>query len=192
MKRLLLFTGFAASIFVSMQCSQQKTERSQTELIPDSVYIREGNIIVTKTFDTLRSTLTLTMAEKGFVQAISLCNEAAYPITLVYAKEGITIRRASDRYRNPKNMADSLESAILAEFKKDRSPRVVRMKDEVHYIKPIVVQAMCLYCHGLPDTEIKPEVLAAIREKYPDDRATGYREGDLRGLWHVVFKAKQE
>lgn len=192
MKSLVVLSGIILTIFLPVGCSKQTGNESQSRVIPDSVYIRQGDLIVTKTFDTLRNALTSAIADGGFLHAISFCNEAAYPITSVYQREGITIRRASDRYRNPENMADSLESAALALFVSDKSPRIIRTNEGVHYVKPIVVQGMCLYCHGVPGKEIKPEVLAAIREKYPEDRATGYQEGDLRGLWHVVFTKMPE
>jgi len=46
------------------------------------------------------------------------------------------------------------------------------------YLKALPVGAPCLNCHG---EAIKPEVAAALREHYPADRATGYREGQIRG-----------
>jgi hypothetical protein len=32
--------------------------------------------------------------------------------------------------------------------------------------------------------------LTAIRKLYPEDRATGYKTGDLRGAWAVTFDPK--
>ncbi len=46
---------------------------------------------------------------------------------------------------------------------------------------------LCLTCHGDPQSDIPPPSLTAIRERYPTDAATGYREGDLRALWRVEF-----
>ncbi len=191
MKRVLILIALGLYFFLLSHCTKQKAMEGQP-VVADSVYLSKGNLIVSKTFDTLRNALTSAIADRGMVYAISFCNEAAYPITAVYGQEGVTIRRASDRYRNPKNRADSLESTALAYFVTNKSPRIIRTDNEVHYVKSIVVQGMCLYCHGVPDKEINPEVLATIREKYPEDRATGYREGDLRGLWHVVFRIKPE
>ena len=45
----------------------------------------------------------------------------------------------------------------------------------------------CLQCHGTPNQDIAPETLAAIQKLYPDDKATGFKLGDLRGLWRVTF-----
>ncbi|HBD19390.1 MAG TPA: hypothetical protein DC063_04395 [Arenimonas sp.] len=48
----------------------------------------------------------------------------------------------------------------------------------------IRVEAACLMCHG---DNIAPEIATRLAEHYPQDRATGFREGDLRGLiWAEV------
>ena len=54
---------------------------------------------------------------------------------------------------------------------------------------PITTQAMCLQCHGNPESDIAPETLSAIERFYPEDLATGYGENELRGIW-VVEMAK--
>ena len=50
----------------------------------------------------------------------------------------------------------------------------------VIYLKPILVQAPCLSCHG-PFEQIGPDVKQILQTKYPDDKATGYQLDDLRG-----------
>jgi len=41
---------------------------------------------------------------------------------------------------------------------------------------------MCLACHG---DNIAPEVTAAIRAHYPEDQATGFATGQLRGAFSI-------
>jgi hypothetical protein len=55
------------------------------------------------------------------------------------------------------------------------------------YAEPIVIQDLCLACHG---AEVAPDVKAALAEKYPTDAATGYVVGDLRGLAWVELPAR--
>jgi hypothetical protein len=57
----------------------------------------------------------------------------------------------------------------------------------VRYFKPIVVQELCLTCHGNKES-FSPELKTALKEKYPDDKAVDYRPGDLRGMWSVTFR----
>jgi hypothetical protein len=46
---------------------------------------------------------------------------------------------------------------------------------------------MCLNCHGDKITQIKPDTWKTLQEKYPADLAFDYKEGELRGIWHLVF-----
>jgi len=48
-------------------------------------------------------------------------------------------------------------------------------------MRPIFIAApVCLQCHGEP-AKLAPGVAEALKELYPDDQATGYSLGDLRG-----------
>jgi hypothetical protein len=59
--------------------------------------------------------------------------------------------------------------------------------ETIHYYKPILVQSMCLNCHGSIPGQLKPEVAAVVDSLYPGDLARNYKEGDLRGAWHIRF-----
>lgn len=55
-------------------------------------------------------------------------------------------------------------------------------------LRPIVVEPVCVSCHG---REITPEIAAVLDARYPNDRARGYEPGDLRGaLWAEVEIAR--
>jgi hypothetical protein len=49
---------------------------------------------------------------------------------------------------------------------------------EYRYMQAQAVEGVCLLCHG---TDIAPDVRAALRARYPNDSATGYAMGELRG-----------
>jgi hypothetical protein len=49
----------------------------------------------------------------------------------------------------------------------------------------LVTEAPCLVCHG---ESIAPAIAKTIGERYPADRATGFRLGDLRGI--VVVESR--
>ncbi len=46
---------------------------------------------------------------------------------------------------------------------------------------------MCLNCHGTAGVQVKENTLAKIHQLYPEDRAMNFKEGDLRGVWHIIF-----
>jgi hypothetical protein len=51
---------------------------------------------------------------------------------------------------------------------------------------------MCLNCHGTPGKHIQDATLTKIQQLYPEDRAVNFKEGDLRGLWHIIFNVQKE
>ena len=53
-------------------------------------------------------------------------------------------------------------------------------KRELHYAKAIMVQPQCLACHGQAQ-DISAPMAEKIKQEYPDDQATGYSAGKLRG-----------
>ncbi|MCU0398056.1 MAG: DUF3365 domain-containing protein [Cyclobacteriaceae bacterium] len=179
------------SLFILTACNKKQKEQPVVAEVPDSVYLNQGDQLIAVTFDTLRNSLTAAIGLGGFAHAIQFCNEKAYPLTNTYAEEGISIRRSSPKFRNPSNQPDSLEQVVFNEFLiNGPKPRLIRTSQEVHYIKPIIMQGMCLNCHGKPGENIQPETLQAVATLYPEDRATGYTDGELRGIWHIAFKIK--
>ena len=51
-------------------------------------------------------------------------------------------------------------------------------------MKALPTQGLCLNCHGSED-KMAPEVKARLSELYPNDKATGYSEGQIRGALTV-------
>lgn len=193
--------GLLILTLVVISCSRNQPENktAEKEPIPDSVYMKKGNEIVALTFDTLRNSLLNAISTQGIEGAISFCNEKAYPLTNIYA-DSITIRRTALRYRNPENKPDSVERTVLDELNAailsagKPSPKIIRNSTthEIHFFRPIILQPMCLNCHGEPGKQIQPATLARIGQLYPEDQAVNFKEGDLRGVWHIVFKSQQE
>ncbi len=129
----------------------------------------------------------------GTEEAIPFCSIKAIPLTdsmAVAAKA--KIQRVTDRPRNPLNSASKEEIRIIKKFQKllseNKSLTPVQLVSEggkVHYF-PIVTNAMCLQCHGKPETDIQAVTLNKLKSYYPEDRAMGYGINEIRGLWKVV------
>ena len=139
----------------------------------------------------LKKLLQEELAAGGFDGAIAVCAEVAQQRTAEYRETFKNdIRRVSLRRRNPENEPDDYERAVLESF--DRLPVEARPKAEhwevvtedgtesLRYLKPLVTGALCLTCHGDRAT-MAPAVTEALGEHYPDDRATGFDVGDVRG-----------
>jgi hypothetical protein len=56
-------------------------------------------------------------------------------------------------------------------------------KEQFRFMKAIPTGALCLQCHG---SQISPEVTARLAELYPQDKAHGYSEGEIRGAFVVT------
>jgi hypothetical protein len=101
------------------------------------------------------------------------------------------------RNRNPGNIAQGWQARALADVSqavarggKPQDQVVLARQDlpagvALGFFKGIAVEPQCLGCHG---TAVPAPVEAAIRRHYPNDTATGFAAGDLRGgLWVEVL-----
>lgn len=149
-----------------------------------------------ETFKTLSGTLQEKMQEGGPALALDYCNTNAYPLTeSMSEKYDVTIKRTALYYRNPANKPSAQEESVLNDYQKmmneGQTPEaVVKVNDDDQavYYAPIVLAPACVKCHGEPDVEIQPEVYDKILHLYPEDKATGFAAGDLRGIWSITFK----
>ncbi len=140
----------------------------------------------------LKQLLAEELKKGGFEGAVAACSESAQAVTEEYAREiGLEMRRVSLQYRNRKDQPDEWESARLRAWASATTPPkevfetvTENGKPFLRYLKPIVIQPMCLSCHGAPQ-QIPPAVQAVLNERYPRDKATGYKTGDLRGAFSV-------
>lgn len=155
-----------------------------------------GHSAATALKKVLKSNLQEQMKKEGPLGAVQFCANSALALTEEInrnAKKGIRVKRVSEKFRNPANAPDNLDKVAFkyfaerkketgeypAEFilrqryKKDKDIEIFR------YYEPLLIQKPCLVCHG---DAIKPDVAAAIKSRYPNDLATGYKLGELRGL----------
>jgi hypothetical protein len=139
----------------------------------------------------VRGLLLQEIEKGGFSSAVRVCSETAQEITLQFnAQTGHDVRRISLKYRNPKNVPDAYEQRKLEEFnilnqKKELSNEYSEIVEEqgkkyLRYLRPLIVAPLCITCHG-PKENIPQEVKTILAERYPDDRATGFLVGDVRG-----------
>jgi len=125
---------------------------------------------------------------EGPEQAIAACRLQAPEIAASLSSGGVRMGRTSHRLRNPANTGPDWAQAVLRDYLETDgwpSPLTVDLADgRQGYAEPIKVQALCLTCHG---ENLAPAVTSAIAKHYPHDQATGFREGDLRGVFWVEY-----
>ncbi|HZH87071.1 MAG TPA: DUF3365 domain-containing protein [Brumimicrobium sp.] len=146
----------------------------------------------------LGKNLTGAIMEGGTEHALSFCNVQAMSLTDSMSQvHNATITRVSDKPRNPNNAASAKEleqiqfyKNLVAEGKtgKDIQPNVEIKGEQIHFYYPILTNEMCLQCHGTKNEVVKPETLAMLSDLYPEDKATGYGDNEVRGIWSIVFE----
>ena len=143
----------------------------------------------------LQGELKAAMKAGGPTNAINVCKDKAPGIAKSLSeKYGWIIARTSLKTRNPNNAPDAWETKVLNDFetRKAKGEAVKPMahfefvenndKKNFRFMKAIPTGEVCLKCHG---SEIKPEIKAKLQELYPNDKATGFKLGDIRGAFTI-------
>lgn len=140
----------------------------------------------------LSARLVTELAAGGPARAIPVCAEVAPSIAREYSRDGTSVRRVSLKVRNPADAPDDWERARLERLERADDPAgeivesaAVEGRGVLRYMKTIRVAEPCLQCHG-PREGLDPEVARLLEATYPDDRAVGYRPGDVRGAVSVI------
>jgi Protein of unknown function (DUF3365) len=132
------------------------------------------------------------LGTQGPEAAISVCKEKAPAIAASLSKSsGFEVTRVSPKNRNPKGAPDAWEAQAQAALEKRLASgekpesletwQVVKTAGgkEFRYAKALVAQPLCLTCHG---EQIAEGIKARVAAEYPDDKATGYAAGMVRGI----------
>ena len=145
----------------------------------------------------LQAELKAAMQAGGPVAGVAVCNTRAMAITRQAADDGMELSRVSLRNRNPDNAPNAWQTAVLETFEGQK----VAGKDvtgltwsetvdidgvsEFRFMKAIPTGEVCLKCHG---TTLAPGVAEVLADLYPQDKATGFKQGDIRGAFVAVRK----
>ena len=183
--------GILAGVIIAASgCSSSFTASEEKAALEKGASLAEAS------FKALSARLQHAMKEGGPAHAVDFCSLNALSIMdSLSTTHGAHVRRTSDRVRAPHDKPDAEETrymeTMLEEWKAgataaDLSARAVVHGDSISYYQPIFINSpTCLKCHGTPDTGLDASALAVINERYPNDQATGYELGDLRGMWSI-------
>ncbi|MBD3801092.1 MAG: DUF3365 domain-containing protein [Campylobacterales bacterium] len=190
MKRLLLTTTFVAAALLANPYESKPEEIAAVKAT--------GQKASAALLKSLGGNLQKHLQSGGPMEAFGFCSDHAYTMTEAVDQSmgsDVSVKRISLKYRNPVNAPQGSEKAILESLETLQANGVV-LPDEVvevigdgvyKYYKPLLInKEACLKCHG--DIDKLPELAKAIRERYPEDKATGYRMNDLRGAVVVTVK----
>ena len=143
----------------------------------------------------LKRKLVNTIQSSGPDSAIAVCNLEAIKISEdISNRNNLEVGRTSLKIRNLANTPDVWETKQLEWFSSQQTSgidiktleksEIVKEKGKkiFRYMKAIPMQEPCMLCHG--------EVISAglkekINDLYPQDQATGYKPGQIRGAFTI-------
>jgi len=205
MKKILLLSILLLGL-ASCQNDTVKPKEAKKETTPKpekasfdrKAYKMKGKKIAMGTFKVFKGKIESIGKAKGLPEVVNFCNKNAVLLTDSIGKANhVVMTRTSHKLRNSDNKPNADQQAIIENYletqEKHEELTPMVMKDDegyVHFYAPIKLKKKCLQCHGQPGKEINDMVLKVIKDNYPGDKATGFKEGELRGIWDIKFLDK--
>ncbi|MCH9739943.1 MAG: DUF3365 domain-containing protein [Epsilonproteobacteria bacterium] len=162
------------------------TTSTDVKYIDKAIVIEQGMVHIDGFMGTLQPTLVNALKDdKTHLTAMGVCSAMAMEMTDSY-NAGTTdtkVRRTALKYRNPQNKPDATDTEVMQVLatKSDFKPVAVEMSNHYRVYKPLPTKKPCLICHA-DSSQMEPQVLKSIKERYPKDLATGFAEGEFRGV----------
>jgi Protein of unknown function (DUF3365) len=198
---VLAVAGLTLTALVAPTKSQSTTGSTaggDARALPDlQTRLQTSREAVRNYSELLKSRLSEAIRTSGVKGAIGACRPLAPELnTTVGDQHNIEIVRTALRLRNPDNAPDSWEMANLELFLKRLNSggdaKTLEIYDVVttkegqrlfRYMKPIMVGEQCLACHG---STMPQDIKLEIARNYPEDKATGFNLGEMRGAFSIV------
>lgn len=163
-------------------------------------HLEESRKTAQEFMQTLGGALKKQLETGGAESAIGVCKQIAPALAAEYSKDGRVVKRVSLKTRNKvQGTPDDWEKEVLEGFdqaqregKPKASTEMATTTEETdgrwfRYMKAIPTQPMCLQCHGKA-ADIPTGVKALLTKEYPEDKATGYSVGEIRGAISIKRK----
>lgn len=162
----------------------------------DKQRAQKSKAMVKEFMGQLKGELQTAMKAGGAINAINVCKDKAPKIAKSLSdKYGWKVARTSLKTRNPLNSPDTWETDVLNQFetRKKNGEQVKPMaffetvsvegNKSFRFMKAIPTGKVCLSCHG---NDISPKVSDKLKASYPEDMATGFKQGDIRGAFTIT------
>ena len=194
MKKLIL-----AAVVLTLPIACTTDAPRQVSAGEQKALAAEGKKIFKEFGKTLVGHVKKSMKSGGPVKTITVCNEIAPAVAAKLSKKhGVELGRTSLKLRNPNNAPDAWEKNVLMKFEQRKAAgeklktmafKEIVMEDGKQYFRMMkaipTAKKPCLMCHG---SKVKAEIENQLIKLYPEDKARGYKAGDIRG----AFSLKKE
>jgi hypothetical protein len=165
---------------------------------PPADWIEQSKPIAQEFRDQLMRELQKAISAGGTTGAIEVCKTVSAAMEVDFQRRNPRIqriRRISLKNRNPEtHTPTSAEwqwlkvSEQVARSGAQIPPAVLTEQTGITVLFPILIQSeTCLLCHGDTST-FEGGLVEALGQHYPQDQATGYQLGDLRGALAIEWK----
>lgn len=173
--------------------TEKVTETPVTD--PNEEYLKLGADASAQMQKVLGGNLKAALDSAGVPHALTFCNVNATKLADSLSTQlGLEISRVTHKPRNPNDMANTYELELIAQYqqqvanKEIPEPQIHEEDGQKVFYAPIMIAGpLCLKCHGVPDQDIAASDFIILNMLYPEDKATGFALGDLRGMWKVKF-----
>ncbi|WP_424956293.1 Tll0287-like domain-containing protein [Hyphomicrobium sp. 1Nfss2.1] len=173
--------------------------RAEERPAPDAAQLAKARASIKGLGENLKQQLMAAIKEGGPIAAVNVCRTIAPAIAEEQSHvHGVKVGRTALKVRNPGNAPDAFERRVLEDFVRQIAEGADPAKLEhaeivsdgdgrvLRYMKAIPMAAQpCAICHG---AELSPALKAEIAKLYPDDQATGFKPGELRGAFTATEK----
>ena len=150
--------------------------------------VSRADLMIAAMHDSVLRELADELSAVGPDKAIDSCHVDSRLIIHRFGREGVAAGRTSDRLRNPTNAPPAWARTIVAANAGRRASDVegfaVDLGDRLGVLRPISQRPMCANCHG-PSDRLTPAVRTVLAERYPADKAVGFKQGEIRGWFWV-------
>lgn len=145
--------------------------------------------------DQMRISLASTLEGRTEEPTMETMKEVCRPVGMravaIGKENGWQVRQVASKFRNPDHApASAQEREVIDLFHRHPEinglwePATAEQGAGLNYYRRINVEPSCLACHGT-----KASRPAFIKDNYPDDKAFGFKVGDLRGMYAVHLPA---
>lgn len=156
----------------------------------ESQHDKEAKQLMQQYAKTLKLSLTSAIKTGGLKSGVEVCSKQAPEIAKSLSVDGWQVSRISLKPRNAGNKPVAWQQSILSKFEQQKAAGtpinelVFREQNDNNYmmVKAIETGELCLKCHG---KTIDPALQETITHLYPDDKATGFSTGDIRGAFVI-------
>lgn len=183
-----MFRRMIVLVFLAVMAGCADAPRwSEATVEANAETVAEAKEAAQAMFRQLLARLQDAVQEGGLAGAIEVCRAEAPAIARAISVErGLQIGRTSHKLRNRSNTPPAWVAHL-----ESKTPRVYAHPDgRTGVTLPIVAIDLCMKCHGADDL-IQDEVKEALALSYPEDEATGFAAGDLRGQFWVEIPAER-